>query len=109
MFTADGSLLVALGSPGSNLIPSIIANVISNLVDRGMDFSRAVAAPRVLFGGSDALTPWIEVAQPITDADVDALETAGHATASTSGGVGAGRRWGSARGPRVDAEPPTAR
>ena len=131
VLTAEGSLLVALGSPGSNLIPSIIANVISNLVDRRMDISRAVAAPRVLFGGSSGLSPWIEVAPPITDADADALEAAGHATvkrvhspptdacalyfggvnavgwdaeAMTFVGVGDGRRWGSAHGPRVVAE-----
>jgi len=131
VFAADGSLLVALGSPGSNLIPSIIANVISNLVDRGMDLAGAVAAPRVLFGGSDTLTPWIEVAQPISDADVDALEAAGHAPvkrvhfppttacslyfggvnavgwdsdAMTFVGVGDGRRWGSTKGPRVVAD-----
>jgi gamma-glutamyltranspeptidase/glutathione hydrolase len=131
VFAADGSLLVALGSPGSNLIPSIVANVVSNLVDRQMDLAAAIAAPRVLFGGTDELTPWIEVTPPIADADVDALETAGHSSvkrvrfpprtacavyfggvnavgwdtqAMTFVGVGDGRRWGSARGPRVVAE-----
>ncbi|MCW8984178.1 MAG: gamma-glutamyltransferase, partial [Thermoanaerobaculales bacterium] len=78
VFARDGSLLVALGSPGSNLIPAIIANVISNLVDRGMGLEEAVAAPRVLYGGSPNLAPFIEVSTPITDADIDALEASGH-------------------------------
>jgi gamma-glutamyltranspeptidase/glutathione hydrolase len=136
VLAADGSLLVALGSPGSDLIPSIIANVISNLVDRGMGLEEAIAAPRVLFGGSDALVPWVEVTSPITDDDVDALEAAGHSAvkrlhfppatacavyyggvnavgwdndAMTFVGAGDGRRWGFAKGPRVVAEPNTVR
>ncbi len=131
VFARDGSLLVALGSPGSDLIPSIIVNVISNLVDRGMGLEEAVAAPRVLYGGNPDLAPYIEVSAPITDADLDALEAVGHtpvqrlhfppttacavyyggvnavgwdAEAMTFVGVGDGRRWGSARGPRVVAE-----
>lgn len=136
VLTANGSLLVALGSPGSDLIPSIIATVISNLVDRGLGLEEAIAAPRVLFGGGKALAPWIEVKPPITDADVDSLQAAGHATAKrvhfppttacalyfggvnavrwdanamTYVGVGDGRRWGSAMGPRAVADPSTAR
>ena len=131
VFSNDGSLLVALGSPGSDLIPSIIANVISNLVDRGMGLEEAVAAPRVLVGGHPALAPYIEVTAPISDADLDALEAAGHnpvqrvhyppttacavyfggvnavgwdAEAMTFVGVGDGRRWGSAQGARTVAE-----
>lgn len=136
VFAADDSLLIALGSPGSDLIPSIIANVISHLVDRGLGFDEAIAAPRVLFGGGNTLGPWIEVTSPITDDVVDALEAAGHATvkrvhnppstacavyfggvnavgwdsgAMTYVGVGDGRRWGSAAGPRVVAESSTVR
>jgi hypothetical protein len=101
-----------------------------------MKLEAAVAAPRVLFGGGDVLAPWVEVAAPITDAHVDALEAAGHAAAKrvhfppttacavyfggvnavgwdsdamTFVGVGDGRRWGSAKGPRVVADSSTAR
>jgi gamma-glutamyltranspeptidase/glutathione hydrolase len=136
VLTAEGSLLVALGSPGSDLIPSIVANVVTHLVDREMGLEEAIAAPRVLFGGGETLTPWIEVTSPISDADVDALEAAGHATAKrvhfpsstacalyfggvnavgwdpdamTFVGVGDGRRWGSAMGARVVADPSTIR
>ena len=127
----DGSLIVALGSPGSDLIPSIITNVISNLIDRGTGLKEAIAAPRVLFGGGETLAPYIEVTPPITDSNIDALEAAGHtpvqrlhyppatacavyfggvnavgwdAQAMTFVGVGDGRRWGSAKGARVVAE-----
>ena len=136
VFAKDGSLLVALGSPGSDLIPSIIANVISNLVDRGMGLEEAIAAPRVLYGGGKALAPYIEVTTPITDAHVDALEAAGHtpvqrlhyppstacavyyggvnavgwdSDAMTFVGVGDGRRWGAAKGARVVAQSDTGR
>jgi gamma-glutamyltranspeptidase/glutathione hydrolase len=125
----DGTLLAALGSPGSDLIASIVANVISNLVDRHMGLEEAIAVPRVLFGGlEEALGPYIEVTPPITGADVDALETMGHTIAErfsypavsrtivlyggvnavgwdademTFVGVGDGRRWGSAQGARA--------
>ena len=127
----DGSLIVALGSPGSDLIPSIITNVISNIIDRGMGIAEAIAAPRLLFGGGGPLVPIVEVTAPITDSDIDALEAAGHtrverlhyppatacavyfggvnavgwdADAKTFVGVGDGRRWGSAQGARVVAE-----
>jgi gamma-glutamyltranspeptidase/glutathione hydrolase len=136
VFAEDGSLLAALGTPGSDLIPSIIVNVVSNLVDRGMGLEEAVVAPRVLFGGGTALAPYIEVTAPITDSDLDALEAAGHTPierlhypptthcavyyggvnavgwdgdSMTFVGVGDGRRWGSAKGPRVVADPSTTR
>jgi gamma-glutamyltranspeptidase/glutathione hydrolase len=132
VFAENGSLLAALGTPGSDLIPSIIVNVVSNLVDRGMGLAEAVVAPRVLFGGVKKLSPYVEVVAPITDSDVDALEAAGHTPverlhhppatacavyyggvnavgwdtdAMTFVGVGDGRRWGSAEGPRVVADP----
>ena len=119
------------GTPGSDLIPSIIVNVVSNLVDRKMRLGDAVTAPRILFGGVEALAPYIEVTSPITDSDLNVLEAAGHipverlhypqvtacavyfggvnavgwdAEAKTYVGVGDGRRWGSAKGARVVAE-----
>jgi gamma-glutamyltranspeptidase/glutathione hydrolase len=134
VFAQDGSLLAALGTPGSDLIPSIIVNVVSNLVDRRMSLEEAVIAPRVLYGGGAALAPYIEVTSPITDPDLNVLEAAGHipierlhypqvtacavyyggvnavgwdAEAMTFVGVGDGRRWGSAKGPRVVADPRT--
>ncbi len=133
LLSESGSLVAALGSPGSDLIPSIIVSVVSNLIDRGADLEDAVIAPRVLFGGLDMKIPYIEVKEPITEADIDALEAMGHdnidryyyppvsrrivlyggvnavgwdgGTASFVG-VGDGRRWGSAQGPESVAQTP---
>jgi len=124
----DGSLLAALGSPGSDLIPAIIANVVSNLVDRRMGLEEALSVPRVLLGGLDVFGPYIEVTGSVTGDDVDALESMGHkiverysypplsrtivlyggvnavgwdADEMTFVGVGDSRRWGAAQGARV--------
>ncbi len=137
VLAADGTLLAALGAPSSNRIPSMITLVISNLVDGRMDLPEAIEAPRVLYGGVyPDIQPLVELRDPITDADVDALETMGHAPierhsdpdpssprrivlfggvnavgwdadAMTFVGVGDGRRWGDAAGPEVVAEPAT--
>jgi len=69
----DGELFVALGSPGSNRIPPLIAQIISNMVDRGMDVHEAVAAPRVLWGGFPTSKAYVEIFDPITDADLEGL------------------------------------
>lgn len=46
---ADGWLL-ALGSPGTTRIPSILLEVITRVVDQGLPLAQAVGAPRVLWG-----------------------------------------------------------
>jgi gamma-glutamyltranspeptidase/glutathione hydrolase len=125
----DGAnLLVALGSPGSNRIPAIVATVISNMVDRDQGLRDAVVAPRVLWGGITSLRAFVEIAPPITEADVKALDELGYqgmtslsfppvvsdfvkfggvnavgwdANQMTFVGVGDPRRHGSARGPEV--------
>jgi gamma-glutamyltranspeptidase/glutathione hydrolase len=125
----DGQLVAALGTPGSNRIPSIIAEVISNMVDRDMGARDAVVAPRVLWGGVSTKRVHIEVVDPLTENDVDAFELMGYRemtvlrypppgdwTIANFGGVNAiaydprtgvysgvgdPRRFGSAMGPRV--------
>jgi gamma-glutamyltranspeptidase/glutathione hydrolase len=126
----DGTrLLVALGTPGSNRIAPIIAEVISNLVDRRMTIRDAVTAPRILWGGMRYLRVWIELVEPFSEADVAAFERIGYQdmtvlrlpapdddTAANFGGVNAvafdpstggftgvadPRRGGLAMGPRV--------
>lgn len=67
-------LLVALGSPGSNRIPAIVATVLSNMIDRGMALGDAVAAPRVLWGGVTGLRAFLEIALPVTREAADKLE-----------------------------------
>jgi len=129
VLTEGGTLLAALGAPSSSRIPAIITGVISNLVDRRMELSEAIEAPRVLSGGlSTTNSTIIEVAGPITDVHIDSLEAMGYEDiermhypvtsrrivlyggvnavgwdndAMTFVGVGDGRRWGYARGPKV--------
>ena len=66
----DGAVELVLGSAGSNRIRSAILQVISAVINRGLDAAAAIAAPRV---------HWEEglvYAEPGIDAD--ALEAAGH-------------------------------
>jgi gamma-glutamyltranspeptidase/glutathione hydrolase len=128
----DGVLVAALGTPGSNRIPMIISEVISNIVDRGMGLRDAVAAPRVLWGGMSRRRAYIEVFGRISEEEVEGLEQIGHEgmtvlrlpppgddTLAKFGGVNAvgydprvghfigvgdPRRHGIAAGPRVVAE-----
>ncbi|HSO23686.1 MAG TPA: gamma-glutamyltransferase [Chondromyces sp.] len=78
----DGILVAALGSGASNRIPHIITGTISNLVDRGMDLPSAVAAPRILWGGTVEQEPRVlmEIAGPLSEADADALLGLGYPT-----------------------------
>jgi gamma-glutamyltranspeptidase/glutathione hydrolase len=45
----DGEALVATGAPGSGWIPSMVFQVVSNLLDHGMAIQQAVNAPRFWF------------------------------------------------------------
>jgi len=73
----DGVLFAALGTPGSNRIPPLVATVLSNMVDRGMGVRDAVTAPRILWGGVNRKRAHVEVVDPITEDDVVALEQMG--------------------------------
>jgi gamma-glutamyltranspeptidase/glutathione hydrolase len=128
----EGELVAALGTPGSNRIPAIISEVISNLVDREMTLREAVTAPRVLWGGMSRQRAYVEVAGQISEQELEELERIGHEdmtvlrypppgddTMAKFGGINAvgydsetgrftgigdPRRFGVARGPRVIAE-----
>lgn len=128
---ADGTLLAALGAPGSNRIPAIVTGVISNLVDRGMDLAEAVEGPRVVSAGSGRADAIIEVASALDAEQADTLEGMGYSALERLAsppssrrivliggvnavgwdaanlhyvGVGDGRRWGWAGGPEVIAD-----
>lgn len=47
LVTRHGRLLLALGAAGSERIPGAIAQVIVNVIDRGMGLAEAVAFPRI--------------------------------------------------------------
>ncbi len=69
--------VAALGSPGSNRIPSILSQVISNLIDRKMGVRNAVTAPRIVWGGLPHPSVYIEVFDPISGEVVEAFEEMG--------------------------------
>jgi len=73
---ADGWLL-ALGSAGSDRIPSSVAAVVSAVVDRGLDLPAAVSAPRVLWGGPLDTRVYLEIATPNLERLADVLEARG--------------------------------
>ncbi len=81
----DGLPELVLGSPGSSMIPSIIAAVISNVVDRGMNLRDAVYAPRVAWDADgDTQGLCVELIAPVSAADLAALEARGYADMITS-------------------------
>jgi gamma-glutamyltranspeptidase/glutathione hydrolase len=47
ILTHDGKLFMVIGSPGGPTIINTVLQVISNVVDHGMDLGRAIAAPRI--------------------------------------------------------------
>jgi len=128
----EGNLFVALGSPGSNKIPPLVSEVISNMVDRNMGVRDAVTAPRVVWGGAPEESAFIEVFAPNRKKHVGALKEMGfvdivHLRYPPKGktkmndfgginavaydpetkkftGVGDPRRFGSAMGPKVIAD-----
>jgi gamma-glutamyltranspeptidase/glutathione hydrolase len=128
MVLEGGEVMLVLGSAGSSRIPGVIASVISNVVDRGMDLGAAVAAPRVLWGTGDQPGLYIEIFPPISVRQADELDRRGYdpvfrahlptpmsrlarfgavnavsldRSSRVATGVGDPRRLGSARGPTL--------
>lgn len=125
-------LKIALGAPGSNRIPSMLANVIINMADRSMSLHDAVEAPRVLWGGEDVDLLHLEMVDPFNEEIYEGLRQIGFGdifrldlpddtgrvvifggvnavgwdpALSTFTGAGDRRRTGFAGGPRVIARP----
>jgi len=74
----DGHLVIALGTSGSQRIPGIVAQVISNVVDRELSVREAVLAPRILWDSDSESGIIIEVFPPNTPNDVTVLEGRGY-------------------------------
>jgi gamma-glutamyltranspeptidase/glutathione hydrolase len=72
----DGWLL-ALGSAGSDRIPSSSAAVVSAVVDRGLGLPAAVSAPRVLWGGPVDKRVYLEISTRKLESWADVLESRG--------------------------------
>ena len=70
----DGKPFLVTGSPGGSLIINTVLQVVTNVIDRGMDIAGAVSAPRV----HDQWKPDIVFAEPGLAGDiVTALQTRG--------------------------------
>jgi gamma-glutamyltranspeptidase/glutathione hydrolase len=52
----DGEPIVATGAPGSGWIPSMVFQVVSNVIDHGMPIQQAVDAPRFWFNSNQINT-----------------------------------------------------
>jgi gamma-glutamyltranspeptidase/glutathione hydrolase len=74
----DSGRVSALGTPGSSRIPSILASVISNMLDGGMGLGAAIEAPRILWEGGKDTKIYAEIAGLLTDANVDAFNAMGY-------------------------------
>lgn len=72
-----GRPFLVLGSAGSERIPSIVVNVVSAVVDKGLPPCEAMAAPRALWGGFLERRVYLELVDPITAEQVDALAKRG--------------------------------
>jgi gamma-glutamyltranspeptidase/glutathione hydrolase len=73
----NGALMI-LGSAGSDRIPASVTEVISNVIDRGLDIREAVTAPRVLWNSDhDPPRVCIEITDQTTHDDADTLQSYG--------------------------------
>lgn len=69
----DGEPLVATGSPGGIFIPSVVLQVVTNLVDQGRSIQDAVAAPRIWLNSPQGGIAWNASFPPDTIACLRAL------------------------------------
>lgn len=73
-----GRVVLVLGTPGGDTIPSTIVQVLRNVVDHGHALDQAVAAPRVHQGFLPDRARY-ESKRPIAPAFITALKARGHA------------------------------
>ncbi len=74
----EGRAEAVLGTGGSERIPPIVFNVLSNLVDRGMGLAEAVSFPRIAWNGGSERMIYLEIRPPIGPGVVGALEARGY-------------------------------
>jgi gamma-glutamyltranspeptidase / glutathione hydrolase len=87
----DGRCELAFGVMGANFQPMGHAQVITNLVDYGMDLQAAIDAPRVFFEGEDTV-----VERGVRAAAVEGLTARGHQVTVRE------RPWGGAQAIAID-------
>jgi gamma-glutamyltranspeptidase/glutathione hydrolase len=74
---AGGKPLLVLGSAGSARISPLIVSTIVGVVDRRRPLCEAMAAPRALWGGNVETFTYLELVDPITVEQADALQARG--------------------------------
>ena len=77
LVTRNGELVLVLGSPGGDTIPSTVAQVFHNLVDHGMTLDRAVESGRLHHGFVPDEIRY-ERARPPSKQALDGLKKLGH-------------------------------
>ncbi|WP_317259593.1 MULTISPECIES: gamma-glutamyltransferase family protein [Streptomyces] len=75
----DGERTIALGAPGGRRIISAVTQVLSNVVDRGLEIQEAISAPRIDASGTAVL-----VSERVDDAEHEALSLRGYTTVTVS-------------------------
>ena len=80
----EGRPWVTLGAPGGRRIIGTVAQVVSNLVDHGMDVQAAISAPKI-----DCSEPATKVDARVPESVRADLEARGHTLAVTEGTPGA--------------------
>jgi gamma-glutamyltranspeptidase/glutathione hydrolase len=98
ILTRNGKLFLVIGSPGGPTIINTVLQVISNVVDHGMDLARAIAAPRL----HHQWLPDVVRAEPFAlPQDVlTTLRALGHKINAPDEAHGS--RWGDAEGILID-------
>lgn len=78
----DGKPFMAIGTPGSNGIWQRLVQVITNIIDFGMDVQTAITEPRMIYGGhaetGTQVRPRFKVEDRIPASTMDALRAKGY-------------------------------
>jgi gamma-glutamyltranspeptidase/glutathione hydrolase len=62
---SDGRPYVAIGTPGGRTIPQTTPQMLTNMIDFGMDVQQAISAPRISFAQPNALVVEPGIPQPV--------------------------------------------
>ncbi|MEM6611973.1 MAG: gamma-glutamyltransferase [Cyanobacteria bacterium P01_C01_bin.72] len=93
--TKDGQVYLVTGSPGGSTIPTTVLQVITNIIDYGMDLEDAVNAPRLHYQGIPNQVR--SEAQAITPETLRGLQLRGYK-------INPSRSWGAAESILVGAD-----
>jgi gamma-glutamyltranspeptidase len=88
----DGKPFMAIGTPGSNGIWQRLVQVITNIIDFGMDVQTAITEPRMVYGGNaetgTEIRPLFKIEDRIPASTMDALRAKGYEITSVKDDYG---------------------